>query len=210
MKAKERAGRIVELLAEAYPGAECELDYRTPWQLLVATVLSAQCTDERVNQVTPELFRRWPGPAELAAADAAELEEAIRPTGFFRNKARNLQQAARSLVADHGGEVPADLDALVELPGVGRKTAKVVLGEAFGIAAGVTVDTHVKRLAKRLGLADHRDPEVVAGRLEVLVPREHWVDLSMRLILHGRRVCHARTPRCGECSLEPLCPKVGV
>ena len=210
MKAKERAGRIVELLAEAYPGAECELDYRTPWQLLVATVLSAQCTDVRVNQVTPELFRRWPGPAELAAADAAELEEVVRPTGFYRNKARNLQQAARSLVADHGGEVPADLDALVELPGVGRKTAKVVLGEAFGIAAGVTVDTHVKRLAKRLGLADHRDPEVVAGRLEALVPREHWVDLSMRLILHGRRVCHARTPRCGECSLEPLCPKVGV
>jgi endonuclease-3 len=210
MKVKERAARIVDLLAEAYPGAECELDYRSPWQLLVATVLSAQCTDVRVNQVTPELFRRWPGPAELAAADTAELEEVVRPTGFFRNKARNLQQAARCLVADHGGEVPADLDALVELPGVGRKTAKVVLGEAFGIAAGVTVDTHVRRLAKRLGLADHRDPEVVAGRLEGLVPREHWVDLSMRLILHGRRVCHARTPRCGECSLEPLCPKVGV
>jgi len=210
MKAKERAGRIVELLAEAYPGAECELDYRSPWQLLVATVLSAQCTDARVNQVTPELFRRWPGPAELAAADLPALEEVIRPTGFFRNKARNLQQAARGLVADHEGEVPADLDALVELPGVGRKTAKVVLGEAFGVAAGVTVDTHVKRLAKRLGLADHRDPEVVASKLESLVPREEWVDLSMRMILHGRRVCHARSPRCGECVLEPLCPKVGV
>ena len=210
MKEKERAARIAELLAETYPGAECELDYRSPWQLLVATVLSAQCTDARVNQVTPELFRRWPGPVELAGADLAELEEVIRPTGFYRNKARNLQQAARGLVADHGGEVPADLDALVELQGVGRKTAKVVLGEAFGIAAGVTVDTHVKRLAKRLGLAEHRDPEVVAAKLEALVPREHWVDLSMRLILHGRRLCHARKPRCGECTLEPLCPKVGV
>jgi endonuclease-3 len=210
MKPKERAGRIVELLAEAYPGAECELDHRSPWQLLVATVLSAQCTDVRVNQVTPELFRRWPGPAELAEAVPAELEEVIRPTGFYRNKARNLQQAARSLMADHGGDVPADLDALVELPGVGRKTAKVVLGEAFGIAAGVTVDTHVQRLAKRLGLADHRDAEVVASRLEAMVPREHWIDLSMRLILHGRRVCHARRPLCGECTLEPLCPKVGV
>ncbi len=210
MKPKERAARIVELLAEAYPDAKCELDYRSPWELLAATVLSAQCTDVRVNQVTPELFRRWPGPVELAAADIAELEEVVRPTGFFRNKARNLQQAARSLVADHGCEVPAELDALVELPGVGRKTAKVVLGEAFGIAAGVTVDTHVKRLAKRLDLSDHRDAEVVASRLEALVPREHWIDLSMRLILHGRRVCHARKPLCSECSLEPLCPKVGV
>lgn len=205
-----RARRIAALLAEAYPGAECELDYRTPWELLVATVLSAQCTDERVNRVTPELFRRWPGPAELAAAPLAELEEVVRPTGFFRAKARNLREAARCLVAEHGGELPDRLDALTGLPGVGRKTAKVVLGEAFGVAAGIAVDTHVHRLARRMGLADHRDPEKVASALEELLPREHWVAFSMRTILHGRRVCTARKPSCGTCPVEGVCPKVGV
>jgi endonuclease-3 len=176
----------------------------------VATVLSAQCTDQRVNQVTPELFRRWPSPRDLADASSEELEEVIRPTGFFRTKARSLQGAARAVVAEHGGETPADLEALVALPGVGRKTAKVVLGEAFGIAAGIPVDTHVRRVAGRIGLTRSRDPEKIAAELEGLVPRPEWVALSMRTILHGRRVCAARTPRCGGCCLEPVCRKVGV
>jgi endonuclease III len=210
MKKAERAAAVVELLAEAYPDAECELDYRSPWELLVATVLSAQCTDERVNQVTPELFRRWPTPERLAAADLGELEEVVRPTGFFRNKARAIQHAARQLVADHGGSVPTDLEALVALPGVGRKTAKVVLGEAFGIAAGITVDTHVRRLAGRIGLARSTDPETIAGELERLVPQPEWITFSMRMILHGRRVCFARKPGCGVCTLEPACRKVGL
>jgi len=210
MKPPQRAVKIAELLEELYPEAVCELDYRTPWELLVATVLSAQSTDVRVNQVTPELFHRWPGPADLADAEPGEVEDVIRSVGFYRQKARNLQTAARQLMADHAGEVPRDLDALTTLPGVGRKTAKVVLGEAFGIPAGVTVDTHVKRLSKRLGLADHRDAEKVADRLEDLLPRDLWIEFSLRLILHGRRVCHARSPKCDACGLEPVCPKVGV
>ena len=210
MKPSERAVKVAELLEELYPEAVCELDYRTPWELLVATVLSAQSTDVRVNQVTPALFERWSGPAELAAADMSEVENVIRSVGFYRQKARNLQAAARQLQADHEGEVPRDLDALTTLPGVGRKTAKVVLGEAFGIPAGVTVDTHVKRLSKRLGLADHRDAEKVASQLEDLLPRGTWIEFSLRLILHGRRVCRARSAKCDDCGLEPLCPKVGV
>lgn len=210
MRRTERAKVVVELLAESYPGAECELDYRDPWELLVATVLSAQCTDERVNQVTPELFRRWPTAAELAAADPVELEMVIRPTGFFRSKARSLLGAARTVVADHDGEVPADSEALVALPGVGRKTANVVLGEAFGIAAGIAVDTHVRRVATRLGLTRATDPDRIADELERLVPQPEWVDLSKRMILHGRRICGARTPRCEACPLEPVCRKIGV
>lgn len=210
MRLVERARAVVELLAEEYPGAECELSYEDPWQLLVATVLSAQCTDRRVNQVTPELFRRWPSPRQLAAAPLDELEEVIRPTGFFRNKARSLQGAARAVMSEHSGETPADLEALVALPGVGRKTAKVVLGEAFGIAAGIPVDTHVRRVAGRIGLTRSRDPEKIAAELERVVPRTEWVALSMRTILHGRRVCTARAPRCDGCCLEPVCRKVGV
>jgi endonuclease-3 len=206
----ERARAVVELLAEAYPGAECELDYRNPWELLVATVLSAQCTDARVNQVTPELFRRWPTPQDHAIADLSEVEDVIRPTGFFRNKARALEGAARAVVSEHGGEVPEDLEALVALPGVGRKTAKVVLGEAFGIAAGIAVDTHVRRVAGRIGLTGSSEPEAIADELERLVPRSEWVTLSMRLILHGRRVCGARKPGCEGCALEPACRKVGI
>jgi endonuclease-3 len=197
-------------LAALYPDAVCELDFQTPWQLLVATVLSAQCTDERVNKTTPELFRRWPDPVALAGADLDELEEVIRPTGFFRNKAANLQQTARILLADHDGEVPRDLDELVELPGVGRKTAKVVLGEAFGIAAGIAVDTHVKRLSSRIGLSTHTDPDRIAADLEELVPRQEWVDFSKRLILHGRRVCSARRPDCEGCALATVCARAGV
>lgn len=210
MKKAERAEAVARLLAEEFPDAECELDYGTPWELLVATVLSAQCTDERVNQVTPELFRRWPTPHEHARAAIADVEDVIRPTGFFRNKARALQGAAQAVVAEHGGEVPADLEALVTLPGVGRKTAKVVLGEAFGVAAGIAVDTHVRRVARRIGLTRSDDPEKIAGELERLLPRSEWVAFSMRMILHGRRVCVARKPRCAQCLLEPLCRKFGV
>ena len=200
----------VDLLAEAYPGAVCELDYRSPWELLVATVLSAQCTDQRVNQVTPQLFHRWPGPGELAKAKLEDLENTIRATGLHRSKARNLRQTARVLVTEHGSAVPPDLDALVRLPGVGRKTAKVVLGEAFGVAAGVAVDTHVKRLACRIGLSSSGDPDRVARDLEALVPKPEWVDLSKRLVLHGRRVCRARRPSCDSCSLAGICARTGV
>ena len=210
MTKSERARVVAELLAGAYPEAACELDYRDPWQLLVATVLSAQCTDQRVNQVTPGLFERWPTPAAMAGAPLDELEQAVRPTGFYRNKARAVREAARALVSRHGGTVPQELEALVELPGVGRKTAKVVLGEAFGLAAGIAVDTHVRRVAGRLGLTRSTDPEAIADELEGLVPRSGWVAFSMRMILHGRRVCTARRPRCGGCPLEPACAKLGV
>jgi endonuclease-3 len=207
--AKLAAG-IVELLAGEYPDAAIELDYSSPWELLVATVLSAQCTDVRVNQVTPDLFARWPGPADLASASQEDVETVIRSTGMFRQKASSLRNAARIVTSEHGEEVPGDLENLVALPGVGRKTAKVVLGEAFGIAAGVTVDTHVRRLARRLGLTRLEDPEKIAADLESLVPRKEWIKLSTRLILHGRRVCSARNPRCDECVLSEMCPKVGV
>lgn len=205
-----RARRIVELLAAEYPHARCELDHRSPWELLVATVLSAQCTDARVNQVTPVIFERWPGPADLAAASQGELESVIRSTGMFRQKASALRGSARAIVERFGSEVPAEIDALVSLPGVGRKTAKVVLGEGFGIAAGVTVDTHVRRLARRLGLTELEDAEKIAVELEGLIPRDEWIRFSTRLILHGRRVCSARSPQCGACVLEPVCPRVGI
>lgn len=205
-----RLRAVVERLAGSFPDASTELDFTTPWQLLVATVLSAQCTDVRVNQVTPELFARWPRPEDLASAPQQEVEEVIRSTGMFRQKARSLRETARRIAEDHHGEVPQEIDLLVGLPGVGRKTAKVVLGEAFGIAAGVAVDTHVRRVAGRLGLTEQQDPERIAAKLEAMVPSEAWNGLSLRFILHGRRVCTARKPRCGECVLEDLCPKVGV
>jgi endonuclease-3 len=206
----QRAARIVELLSGEYPDTESELDHRTTWELLVATILSAQCTDVRVNRVTPALFSRWPRPTDLAGAEQDELEEVIRPTGMFRRKASSLRAAAKIVSEKHGGEVPADLEALVALPGVGRKTAKVVLGQAFGISAGVVVDTHVRRLARRLGLTRHDEPEKAATELEGLIPRAEWTTFSMRLILHGRTVCVARSPRCGRCVLEEVCPRVGV
>ncbi len=207
---QERAAKVVELLGREYPEARTALAYRSPWELLVATILSAQCTDRRVNEVTPALFARWPQAEDLADAARADIEETIRSTGFFRNKAKSLQEAARMLVADYGGQVPEDIEELVRLPGVGRKTAKVVLGEAFGIAAGVVVDTHVGRVARRLGLSREKDAEKVAADLEALIPRTEWIALSMRMILHGRRLCTARRPHCSDCFLEPLCPKVGV
>ena len=205
MEREERAGRVVELLAAAYPEAVCELGYGDPWQLLVATVLSAQCTDERVNRVTPELFARWPGPADLARARLADIEAVIRTTGLHRTKARSLRAAAHLVAVEHGGAVPRDLPGLIVLPGVGRKTAKVVLGEAFGVAAGIAVDTHVRRLSRRLGIASADDPEKIAAELEQVGPRNRWIELSLRLILHGRRVCTARAPKCGECHLREAC-----
>lgn len=206
--ARERARRIDDLLAERWPGARCELDFDSPFQLLVATVLSAQTTDVRVNSVTPALFARCPGPAELAAAPPAEMEELLRPLGFFRAKARSLHGLAVDLLERFDGEVPGTLEELVTLPGVGRKTANVVLGNAFGVP-GITVDTHVGRLARRLGWSGSRDPVVIERDIAALLEPERWTMACHRLIFHGRRVCHARRPACGACVLAPLCPAYG-
>jgi endonuclease-3 len=210
IEANAQSRRVLEALKEAYPEAICALVHDGPFQLLVATILSAQCTDARVNMVAPELFRRFPDAGTLAEADRAEVEEVIRSTGFFRAKAKNLQGMAAALVADHDGRVPPDLDALTALPGVGRKTANVVLGTAFGLATGVVVDTHVKRLAYRLGLTTRRTPEQVERDLMAIFPREEWVDLSHRLIQLGRRSCLARKPRCSACPMAAFCPRAGV
>jgi endonuclease III len=207
---KDHARRVCKALEREYPEASCALLHSDPYQLLVATILSAQCTDVRVNMVTPELFRRFPDSAALARGDQSELEALIRSTGFFRAKSRNLLAMARKVVEDHGGDIPNDLETLTTLPGVGRKTANVVLGTAFGIASGVVVDTHVKRLARRLGLSTRTTPEQIEQELMQVVPRAGWVDLSHRLIHHGRRVCLARRPRCEICSLASICPKIGV
>jgi endonuclease-3 len=202
--------RVVETLKAEYPEPSCALAHTNPYQLLVATILSAQCTDARVNLVTPALFHRYPDAMRLAAADPAELERLIRSTGFYRSKARNLLAMASQVVERHAGEIPSDLAALTALGGVGRKTANVVLGTAFGIAEGIVVDTHVKRLARRLGLADGKTPEQIEQQLMRHVPPREWVDLSHRLILHGRKVCVARKPRCDACPLADLCPRVGL
>ena len=207
---EKRARAVSEALAREYPDASCELEHASPWQLLVATVLSAQCTDARVNLVTPELFSKWPQPADLAEAAQEEVEAVIRSTGVYRQKASALRRPAGLLAERWGGRVPASLEDLVELPGVGRKTAKVVMGEAFGIAAGVTVDTHVRRLARRLGLTEFEDAEKIASELEDMLPPDQWIRFSTRLILHGRRVCMARTPLCDGCTLGELCPQVGL
>ncbi len=205
-----QARRVVRALIRRYPEARCALLYRNAYELLVATILSAQCTDARVNLVTPALFARFPDPKSLALADQAEVETLIHSAGFFRAKARNLIGMAASLVQEHDGEVPADLEALTRLPGVGRKTAHVVLGNAFGIASGVVVDTHVKRLSFRLGLTESTDPERIEHELAAMVAKKHWVDLSHRLIDHGRQVCHALRPRCDECPLANICPRCGL
>ena len=202
----ERAAEIHRRLLALYPDAHCELDYGNPFELAVATILSAQCTDKRVNLVTPELFRRWPTPAALAKAPRAEIEQVIQSTGFYRNKARSLSGFATQVVETHGGEVPADMDALVKLPGIGRKTANVVLGNAYGINEGVVVDTHVQRLARRFGLTKERDPVNVERALIPLFPRESWTILSHLMVWHGRRTCDARKPKCGDCALADICP----
>ena len=203
---KERAAEIYDLLAEEYPDAHCELDFGTPFQLGVATILSAQTTDVRVNMVTPELFERYPDAEALAGARQEDVEEIVRTTGFFRNKAKNIIGFARGVMAEHGGEVPSSLEALAALPGVGRKTANVILGNAFGIDEGVVVDTHVKRLAARLAFTRQETPEKVEQDLMALFPRERWTMLSHLLIWHGRRVCDARKPRCEACVVSHLCP----
>jgi endonuclease-3 len=201
---------VERALAAAYPDATCELHHHDAYELLVATILSAQCTDARVNQVTPALFKRWPDATRLARAGQTDLEEAIRSTGFYRNKAKSLLGMARAVVERHGGAIPADMDALTALPGVGRKTANVVLGTAFGVATGVVVDTHVARLAKRLGLTRQTDPVKIERDLMRKLPSSSWIALGHRLILHGRRVCGARKPACDRCPLAAVCPRVGV
>ncbi|WP_046529307.1 MULTISPECIES: endonuclease III [Cellulomonas] len=204
-----RARRIDRVLAERYPDARCELDFRNPFELLVATVLSAQTTDVRVNLTTPELFARWPDAQAMAGADPSELEEVLRPTGFFRAKARSLTGIGRALAERFGGEVPARLEDLVTLPGVGRKTANVVLGNAFGVP-GLTVDTHVQRLSHRLGYTTSDDPVVIEAELGALLERRDWTMASHRLIFHGRRTCFARRPACGACPVASLCPSAGI
>ncbi len=207
---KAQARRVVRALVALYPTVRCALDHRDAFELLVATVLSAQCADERVNTVTPALFARYPDAAAMAGAELADVETLVYPTGFFRAKARNLVALAKALVADHGGVVPADFGALTALPGVGRKTAHVVLGNAFAVASGVVVDTHVKRLAFRLGLTGQTDPGAIEHELAALVPRSRWIDFSHRLIAHGRSTCLAIRPKCPACSLATLCPRLGV
>lgn len=204
--AADRIGAILARLKAAYPDAHCALEHADAYQLLVATILSAQCTDARVNLVTPALFAHYPGPAQLARARQADVETLVQSTGFFRNKAKNLIAMAQAVVAEHGGEIPRTMDALHALPGVGRKTANVVLGNAFGLNEGVTVDTHVTRLAGLLRLTRHTDPVKIEQDLMRLVPREDWTLVSHLLILHGRAVCIARRPQCDRCVLAELCP----
>jgi endonuclease-3 len=216
-KTQKRRTRLPEIdvkaqirtLKRLYPGARCSLDYQSPFQLLVSTILSAQCTDERVNMVTPDLFVRYPGPAEFAEEELPEIEEAIRSTGFFRSKAKAILEASRDIIGKHDGEVPESLDELIELRGVGRKTANVVLGNAFGIP-GVVVDTHVGRLSKRMGLTRETDPVKIEFDLMERLPRKEWTLYSHLLIHHGRAVCQSRKPRCSECRLARYCPKIGV
>ena len=206
MSRTERVAELVRRFPRIYPDAHCELDFGSPLELLVSTILSAQCTDKRVNLTTPALFQRCRNAADYASIPPEELEEIIRSTGFFRAKARSLRAMGAELVAKHGGEVPRDMEALRALPGVGRKTANVVLGNAFGLEEGVVVDTHVARLSQRLGLTTHADPEKIERNLMKLVPREHWTMWSHWLIFHGRRRCFARNPDCAGCELHDICP----
>ena len=207
-KQRQKALEILNILKQLYPDATCSLTYDSPVQLLVATILSAQCTDERVNKVTPELFGRFPDAESLANADREVLETLIRSTGFYRNKAKNIQGACQKIVADFNGKVPQTMEELLLLPGVARKTANVVLAQAFGINAGVTVDTHVKRLSQRLGLTKETDPVKIEKDLMSLLPQNDWENYSIRIIYHGRQICKARNPNCQDCLLAHLCPSV--
>lgn len=207
---KRQAARVTRALKKGYPDAECALVHENPLQLLIATILSAQCTDARVNMVTPALFKKYRTAADFARAPLAALEKAIQSTGFFRNKAKNIKACCEQLVEFHNGEVPRDLDALVKLPGVGRKTANVVLGTAFGLPTGVVVDTHVTRLCNRLGLVKGTDAVKIERELMQLLPKKEWIDFSHRLIHHGRQICIARKPKCPECLMQNFCPKIGV
>ena len=207
---KKRVRRLIKLLRAEYPEARCSLDHTSPLELLVATILSAQCTDERVNLVTAELFRKYRTWEDYASAPASELERDIHSTGFFRNKAKSIQGACRRIGEQHGGRVPDRMEELLELPGVARKTANVVLGNAYHIASGVVVDTHVSRLSARLGLSAEKTPEKIERDLTEVVPKSDWIDFSHLLIAHGRKVCKARNPLCGECVLAALCPSAGL
>ena len=210
MRKKARAIEVFARLKLAHPDAHCELDHETPLQLLMATILSAQCTDKRVNMVTPSLFKRFPTAQALADARQEELQEMIKSTGFFRNKAKSLIELGKALVERHGGAVPDSMETLVKLPGVGRKTANVILGNAFGKNEGVVVDTHVGRLSLRLGLTRETDPVKVERELMPLIPREDWTMLAHVLVFHGRRICYARTPKCEICVLSEICPSSTV
>jgi endonuclease-3 len=207
---RKHAAKVVRRLKRDYPDADCALNFDTPLQLLVATILSAQCTDERVNIVTKDLFAKYPTADKLAKAPIRSLEKTVQSTGFFRNKAKNIKACCQQLVNDHDGHVPHDLETLVQLPGVGRKTANVVLGTAFGLASGVVVDTHVGRLSRRMGLTSESDAVKVERDLMGLLPKSEWVSFSHRMIHHGRQVCKARRPDCEECKMTDVCPRIGV
>jgi len=204
--AKERIGEIITVLRKAYPRSRTALHFETPFQIMVATILAAQCTDEKVNQITPALFQKYRTPADFASADQGELEKEVRPTGFFRNKARSIIGASKKIVEDFGGEVPDNMEDLVTLPGVARKTANIVLSSGFKKAEGIAVDTHVRRLSERLGLSKQKDPEKIERDLMALVPRKDWLDFNYMLVNHGRKICQARKPLCPQCELKRLCP----
>ncbi len=208
--AKRYAGRVVRQLRRHYPDAQCALHFNSPLELLVATILSAQCTDERVNLVTKDLFKTYRCCADFARAGQSRLEGDIKSTGFFRNKAKSIRQCCQALEERHGGRLPEDIEALVQLPGIGRKTANVVLGTAFGIASGIVVDTHVARLSRRLGLTQQKDAARIEQDLMEQIPRKDWIAFGHQMIHHGRRVCTARSPKCEECPLGSFCPRVGV
>jgi len=208
--AKRHAAKVVKALAREYPDATCALDFQTPLELLIATILSAQCTDVRVNLVTKDLFRKYRSAADYARAPLAELEQDIQSTGFFHNKAKSIIGCCQEIQERFGGEVPKDMAALVELPGIGRKTANVVLGTAYGIACGIVVDTHVVRVSRRLGLTAQKDPVKIEQDLMQVVPKSEWVAFSHRMIHHGRRLCAARKPQCDDCPLRPFCPRIGI
>lgn len=207
---KKKLSELTSILRKTYPDAGCSLDHKDPFQLLIATILSAQCTDERVNRVTPALFKKYPGPAEMAKAQVADLEKLVHSTGFYKNKALSLKEASKSIAENFGGKVPRTMEELLTLRGVARKTANVVLGSAFGIAAGVVVDTHVKRLAFRLGLTKETDPAKIEQDLMKALPKTDWIWFAHALVLHGRAVCDARKPLCEKCPASGLCPKNGV
>ncbi len=207
---KRYTAKVARCLRADFPDAQCALRYETPLQLLVATILSAQCTDKRVNIVTKDLFKKYPTAAHFARLKLDTLEKAIQSTGFFRNKGKNIKTCCEKLVERYDGEVPQDLDVLVELPGVGRKTANVVLGTAFGLATGVVVDTHVGRISRRLGLTEAKDPVKIERDLMERLPQKEWVEFSHRMIHHGRGVCSARRPNCDACSMQKFCPRIGV
>jgi endonuclease-3 len=208
--ARRHARQVARRLARHYPEAQCALSFTSPLQLLIATILSAQCTDERVNMVTPVLFKRYPTAGDLAKAPQSDIEQIIQSTGFFRNKAKSIKEACKTIVESHGGKVPQDIESLVRLAGVGRKTANVVLGTAFGIPSGVVVDTHVGRLGIRLGLTRQSDPLKVERVLMELLPKQEWIAFAHRMIHHGRKICTARNPHCDICPMNDICPKIGV